>query len=281
MKNILLPTDFSDNSWNAIVYATEFLKKEPCVFYLLHVNAVNPSVISHAHYTDPNLTVEDVYTKPTKKHLTTLLRRIEKISKSDDHKFYALMDYGFFIDVIRRQVEEKQIDLIIMGTKGASGLKKAIIGSNSGDVIVKVQCSTLIVPENARFEEIDEVAFPTDFSSFHDFNTLGPLMEVLERYRSKLSVLHVGKGMDQLNLEQHKNLELLKDLFEGFEPGFFFLSNQKLEQAVQCFTESRGTSMIVMVAKNLNYFQQILFHTRTENISYHTNIPFLVLHESN
>jgi hypothetical protein len=37
--------------------------------------------------------------------------------------------------------------------------------------------------------------------------------------------------------------------------------------------------MIVMIAKNLNYFQQILFHSKVEKISYHTNIPFLILHE--
>ena len=37
--------------------------------------------------------------------------------------------------------------------------------------------------------------------------------------------------------------------------------------------------MMIMIAKNLNYFQQILFHSKIEKISYHTNVPFLVLHE--
>ena len=48
---------------------------------------------------------------------------------------------------------------------------------------------------------------------------------------------------------------------------------------MQCFVESRNVDVIAMVAKNLNYFQQILFHTKVEEISYHTDIPFLVLHE--
>jgi hypothetical protein len=81
-------------------------------------------------------------------------------------------------------------------------------------------------------------------------------------------------------MEQQKNRELLEDFFNGFEYKFFFLSNNRLEEAVQCFTESRGVDMIAMVAKNLNYFQQILFHSKVENISYHTDIPFLVLHET-
>jgi hypothetical protein len=57
------------------------------------------------------------------------------------------------------------------------------------------------------------------------------------------------------------------------------LTNKKVEDAVQHFVESRHVDLIAMVAKNLNYFQQILFHTKVEEISYHTDIPFLVLHE--
>lgn len=280
MKNVLLPTDFSDNSWNAIAYALDFLKDEPCVFYLLHVHVLDYSAINDPSFGDANMTVQDVYTKPSKTRLNKFQKRISTHYNNQLHRFYPIVDYGFFINVVRKHIEEKQIDLIVMGTKGASGLKKIIIGSNAGDVIVKVKCSTLIVPENAAYTKIEEIAFPTDFSSFNNFMTLSPLLDILERYHSKISILHVGKGLDELNPDQHKNRELLQDFFEAFDYDFYFLSNNKLEQAVQCFTESRGISMIAMVAKNLNYFQQILFHTRTENISYHTNIPFLVLHET-
>ena len=62
---------------------------------------------------------------------------------------------------------------------------------------------------------------------------------------------------------------------------FLFLTNKKIEGAIQCFVESRAINMICMVAKNLNYFQQILFHSKVEEISYHTEVPFLVLHEKN
>ena len=54
---------------------------------------------------------------------------------------------------------------------------------------------------------------------------------------------------------------------------------KKIEEAIQCFVQSRNTDLIVMVAKNLNYFQRILFSPTVEEISYHTDVPFLVLHE--
>lgn len=281
MKSVLLPTDFSENSWNAIIYALEFLKDKPCVFYLLHVNTISPTILSDPTYRETTNVIEEVYTKPTKVRLLNLLKRISKISKNRAHKFYSIVDYGLFIDSIRNQIKDKQIDLIIMGTKGASGLKKIIIGSNAGDVVVKVKCTTLIVPENAKYEKIEEIAFPTDFASFNNFKTLKPLMEVIEDKNAKLSFLHVNKNKTQLNMEQEKNKDLLKDFFSSYNHDFFFLSNKRLEDAVQCFTESRAVDMIAMVAKNLNYFQQLLFHNKIENISYHTDIPFLVLHETN
>jgi nucleotide-binding universal stress UspA family protein len=213
MKSVLLPTDFSENSWNAIKYALRFFKDEPCVFYLLHVHTLDLSVINSPSYGDPGIAIEDVYTKPSKTRLLRILKQIAKTHHNSLHHFYTTVDFGFFIDVIRKHVDEKEIDVIVMGTKGASGLKKMIIGSNAGDVIVKVKCTTLIVPEDASFKDIEEIAFPTDFSAFNNYKTLKPLMDVLDRFRSKLSILHVGKGLKELNLDQLENRELLQDFF--------------------------------------------------------------------
>jgi hypothetical protein len=166
-----------------------------------------------------------------------------------------------------------------MGTKGASGLKKFIVGSNTGDVIKKVQCTTLVVPENARFTKLEEIAFPTDFTLFYDIETLQLISDILDKYNASLRILHISRKAEELNINQHKNKELLEDYFSNHKLSFHFLTNKKIDFAVQCFTESRGINMIIMVAKNLNYFQHILFHSKVEEISYHTDVPFLVLHE--
>ena len=60
---------------------------------------------------------------------------------------------------------------------------------------------------------------------------------------------------------------------------FHRITSKKIETGVQCFVESRDIDMIIMVAKNLSLFQRILFLPTVEEISYHTEIPFLVLHE--
>src|SRR5690606_14045158 len=152
MKTILLPTDFSKNSWNAIKYALKFYEKSTCTFYLLHVNTLSYAMTKDTLYVDTEDFIENTYTKPSKQQLRKLLKRISKeIPDNKNHHFFTLTDYNFFIDSIRKYVDEKKIDMIIMGTKGATGLKKLIIGSNAADVIKKVKCTILIVPENATF----------------------------------------------------------------------------------------------------------------------------------
>ncbi|WP_158849162.1 universal stress protein [Algibacter sp. L1A34] len=284
MKNILLPTDFSKNSWNAIKYAVAFFEKETCNFYLLHVNMLSDVLESNSSYKNISNSdvIEDVYTKPAMQKLRKVLTRISKhIVPNKNHRFYSLLDYDFFIESIRKHVEEKKIDMIVMGTKGASGLAEIILGSNTGDVITKVKCSTLAVPEEAQFTELKELAFPTDFSLNYDMQILQPLFDVLENHKPALHIVHVSKNKTDLNIEQKRNRELLDDYFSYTNHSFHYLRNKKTEVAIQSFIKNEKINMICMVAKNLNYFQQILFHSNVEEISYHTKIPFLVLHDKN
>ena len=282
MKNVLLPTDFSDNSWNAIKYAIHFFKNTACNFYLLHVNKLSHLIEDDTSMTITQTYLEDVYVKPSKEQLRLILKRISKtLPINENHRFYTLTDYNFFVESIRKIVVEKHIDLIVMGTKGATGLQRIILGTNTADVITKVKCNTLAIPENAAFSSPKEIAFPTDFSLSYNLQILQPITDILKQFKASLKILHIAKSGSTLSGEQQKNKELLEDYFSHEPYSFHYLTNKKVEDAVQCFVESRDINMICMVAKNLNYFLQILFHSRVEKISYHTDRPFLVLHETN
>lgn len=282
MKNILLPTDFSENSWNAIRYALSFFEKQPCNFYVLHVSALNYNMASDVPHLTTQDAIEDFFIKPAKRKLRGVLERIStEVPSNKNHKFFTLTDYNFFIESIRTHVDQYKIDFIVMGTKGASGLKKIIIGSNTGDVITKVKCTTLAIPENATFKEPDEIAFLTDFSISYDIEVLHPLTEILEQQKAALKILHIKKNSADLDNTQNKNKGLLEDYFNHLDYDFHFVTSKKIEDALQCFVESRHIDMVCMVAKNLNYFQQIFYHNKVEAISYHTEIPFLVVHEKN
>ncbi len=279
MKNILIPTDFSDNSWNAVIYALSFFKKIKCNFYFLHVSTYEEMIGGESFYDTKDTVVEKV-AHSDKEQMQRLLKKIEKQPLNTKHRFFKIHEYIFFIDAIRKQVAEKNIDFIVMGTKGASGLKEKTIGSNTGDVITKVKCPVLVIPEKAKYIKPREIAFPTDYNMYYKSRVLNTITNVLRMNSVSLRVLHIAKKEQELTDLQKKNKDFLNDyLQEEIDHSFHFLSNPNIEEAVQCFVESRDIDMITMIAKNLNFFQRILFHPTIEKISYHTSVPFLVLHE--
>ncbi len=279
MKNILIPTDFSENSWNAIVYALSFFKEIDCNFYILHVSPFEELMNSESYYqAKADIEVKSGILSVTDQ-LQLLLIRINKLPQNTKHHFFTIQKSIFFVEAIRKQIEEKKIDYIVMGTKGASGLKEVVVGSNTGDVITKVKCPVLVIPENAKYRVPKEIAFPTDFNMYYKSRVLDAISEILSMNDAALRVLHIAKKERELTDIQKKNKDFLDDFLHELEHSFHFLSNQSIEVAVQSFSESRNIDMITMVAKNLNFFQRILFKPIVEEISYHTEIPFLVLHD--
>ncbi|UGU14663.1 universal stress protein [Sinomicrobium kalidii] len=280
MKNILIPTDFSENSWNAIAYALLLFKEFKCSFYLLHVT--QPHVYATADV--PLVTfprdIDQILQTEARKELEKTLARIEGEHRNPNHRFELLSAYDFFIDTMRQEVEDKDIDLIVMGTKGASGLKEMTVGSNTGDVITKVKCPVLAVPENVAFRPPEEIAFPTDYTLQYSVRVLDTLTFLAEMFQSTIRVLHVIRNEEErLSDAQKRNKELLGDYLRDKKHSFHQLTHKNLSEAVQCFTESRDIDWIAMMAKKLNFSQQILFRPTVAKMSYHTRIPFLVLHE--
>ena len=280
MKNILLPTDFSDNSWNAIKYALNLYKNEICNFYLLHVTLVLNYSTAETPIIPMTSTVSQTLLVQAKKDLQDLLKNIKTQFQNPKHHFFTLSSYNFFIDAVKDHIVEKKINLVIMGTKGASGLSEVIIGSNTGDLINKVKCPALVVPEKAKYKVPKEIAFPTDYNIFYQPKILNDITELAKTFNSSIRVLHIVNKKDEtLTTSQIENKEFLNTFFMDEKHSFHRITNKDIETGIQCFVESRDINLIVMVAKNLSLFQRIFFKPTVEEINYHIKIPFLVLHE--
>ncbi|MGJ8734979.1 universal stress protein [Zobellia laminariae] len=278
MQTILIPTDFSHNSWNALAYAVKLFKDVPCNFYILHVGALSQSSVKGNSFSLPMSKI----TPSIKEKLEDVFQRIKQLPINKEHHFVALQDYGNLVSILRKTVEEKKIDLIVMGTKGASGIQESVIGSNTGDVITKVACNLLVVPENAKFNSPKEIAFPTDYNIFYSHAILETISKVLHMCKANLQVIHVSNIKKELNATQKTNKTYLQDYLEELfakSHSFHTLKDKNVKTAIDTFTKTGNIDMVIMVAKNLNFLQQLLFDSTIEKLSFHTTLPLLVLHE--
>lgn len=280
MKHILIPTDFSENAWNAITYAIQFFETSSCTFYLLNVNTPKTHQnFEVLHTSNLHSFSKSISNQQAKKHLNETLKRINKsFPLNKNHKFNTILDTNFLINSIRDQVEQKRIDFIVMGTKGASDFQKIAIGNNTGNVITRVKCTTLVVPKHAKYVNLKEIAFPTDYSFFYPLETLQPITDLVQVCKATVRVAHLDKTGIALNENQQRNKDFLDHYLVGAKHSFHCLTHTHIEYAMQEFVESNKVNLITMLAKNLNYFQNILFHPLGAKVNYYTDIPFLVLH---
>ena len=146
MKKILLPTDFSDNAENAIKYAVQLYKDEKCNFILL--NTYTPIIyqVEHLQASAPQLQVLEIVKETSKRKLNELIQTIKTEFNNPNHTFTQISAFNTLTAEIDALFEGNIMDLIVMGTKGASGLKEVLFGSHTIHVLKNTKCPVIAIP---------------------------------------------------------------------------------------------------------------------------------------
>ena len=277
MKRILLPTDFSNISLNAIKYALSLYKESKCEFYILNVYRVPYMTNEELMENDAQqlAILEGEMFESSRKNLEKL---VSGFDENENHVYHTISDYNFFIDSVKQYVAEKEIDLVVMGTKGATGAKEIFLGSNTGDVLMKTDCNVIAIPENSTYKAPKEIVFPTDYKLRYERDDLAPLIELAETNKSTLRILHFSQD-GQLSQEQVSNKKVLDSYLDSLGHSFHTLTNIDFEEALNCFVQSRGNvDMIAMISGHYNFFQRLFFRPKVMELSFHTKVPLYVLH---
>jgi nucleotide-binding universal stress UspA family protein len=281
MKNILIPTDFSKNSKNSIRYALDLFQVTPCHFFLLYVNVEGSNFTEKPAYEFGTNILVELEPKAINQKLNDLEKFISSISsKKEHHHFTTIREQGYFLSSIRKHIQEKEIDLIIMGTQGASELKEFFTGTRSGDVITKVECDTLVVPKKANFQGFKQVILPVDFEMAYDDATLNKIANYITSDKAHINLLYVTKSpiplLEEIEvLQKHLAQRLSEKLMNTVS--FHRVVSRKIEDGVHSFAEGLNANLIIMISKDYNLFQKLFLDTTVEEVSFETTIPLLSL----
>ena len=279
-RNILLPTDFSKNSWHAILYALELYKKEYCDFYILNVFTANSNILDSLINMAPG---SDLYENAKLNSENGLAKILDMIAfreeKNSKHKFIPVSTYNNPLAAIKNIVEDKDIELIIMGTKGKTGSRKVSYGSNAIDVMEKARnCPVIVVPEKAKHTLPIEIVFPTSYKTHFKKRELNYMVEIAKTCKSSIRVLHVSEE-NKLDNKQIENKKLLEDIIKDVDYSFHVLSSMYIPSAINCFVESRDSDMVAFINKKHAFFSSMLTQPLVKEISYYSKVPILVMHD--
>lgn len=276
MKRILLPTDFSENAFNASGYALQLFAEDECTFYLLHTYtpvATNAGMLVNTYSA---LQLEEVTRDAAMYSMGVLEGKLLKKYPNPKHTFVKIVRFNLLVSEIVACVKENKIDLIVMGTQGATGAKEIFLGTHTMFTIKKVKCPVIAVPSGFKFELPKEILFTTDYRFYPRNKHFVFLKELCATHDSKLNLLnaYLSKPLDGYQL---KTKNYLDEFFREISHLFHISEGSDIAEAIKGFQETRKINLLVMIHNKHSFFENLLFKPVINEMVYHTNVPFLVI----
>ena len=261
MNTVIVPVDFSETSLNAARYAVQLLT---------------------GHY-GVNMVLYHLYEKAGHSHEAT--ENLEKLKKE-------LMDQGIvkittlaeqgddLIEELEKLARHQQADLIIMGIRGRSSLGQAFIGSNTLRMVDQKVCPILIIPQNAKYKDVKNVLLTSDFKNVINATPSVPIKKILKTFQPNLHVINVDSNhYVALTKEYQDEKEKLIEMFEEFNPEFYFLGWYDVDDAINQFAHDKKIDLIITIPRHHSLIEKMFHSSHTKKLAYQSTVPVLAAHE--
>ncbi|MCK0160565.1 universal stress protein [Allomuricauda sp. F6463D] len=280
-KRIILPTDFSNNSWNAIVYALTVFKDVPCDFFILNSYEIGASGLSTKMAGANETRLYNLIKEQSDRELKRELEKIQGISKNPNHEFIIRSVAGTLVNAVGKTVYNEEIDYIIMGTKGSSGLKEVFMGSNTYKLIKEIDfCPVIAVPDDYQPDgKIDSILLATGYEHLFENYELKPVLNIAEHFNAKLWITHVG-SLDELTSTQEASKLALEKRLKSINYEFVEVEKEtSVNQTIQKVVDTdRAIDMVVMINQDHTFFERLTREPVIKKVTFNTTVPFLVIH---
>lgn len=279
MKKILFPTDFSPAADHAFVYAlnmADAIQASLLVVHLYELPQLKRSL--------PN-TIKEVYESIEKEAYDSFQKNLPHLDAiATNHRLNHIpvsytLKAGETLDAINHLASAENVDFIVMGTKGASGLKEILIGSVAAEVMENAPCPVIAIPEAAVFDgKLDRIAFATDFKE-QDVPALKKVLSFARDFSAKVFCVYVDVSHTESYLKRMEQMQLAI----GEEPQLEcrILEGSHVEQALSVFLEEESIDLLTMVIRKRNFIQELFNYSQTKQMVYHTKVPILALQSRN
>lgn len=278
MKTILLPTDYSKNAWNALFTALKLFHNEDCKFLLL--NTYEPDLINVlGDQGDKRLgLIYESLEAESRGKMKQVLEELSTYERSERHQFKTRCMPGDLISEVKKLVKKGSIDLIVMGTKGATGAERVFMGSNAVRMLKHISNRpVLAVPRTYNFQTLGKVVLPTDFTHYYEPFELESLMDLVSQWDAEVHVVYAAREF-KLNPTQESNRKLLQTRLKGLKTKFAETPLQtSVSDAIRIYGHAVEADLIALMQHRHSFFGALTKEKVVNRIAFDTEIPLLVL----
>ncbi len=261
MHRVIIPVDFSETSLNAARFAAQMLAGREDTVAVIYNNYESAD--------DYDICLN--YQESLKKEF--FKAGVKSVECENEMG-------GDLIENISRLAHTTRATLIVMGITGKSAIRQVMFGSNTLKLIDRNLYPVMIIPPDAVYKGINNVAFASDLKNVEASTPSALINSVLEMFNPKLHIVNVDKEIYvSIPQEMEDEKAKLKEMFSGFKTEFYFITMNDFFQAVDNFVKDYSIDILITVPKHQSNSTSLFKTTHTKRLAYHSHIPILAAHE--
>lgn len=269
MKRIVVPTDFSNLSRSAALYAIDLAAKTNGRVMLVSVIQMEQGPSQLMNWKK----LQDQMEQDTTQNSTRFMKELHGYSAGVSISYTTLRG-ACIEDQVLHFAKENKADLIVTGTRGASGIKAAVLGSNTAALINKSTIPVIAVPGDMKFSGFDRIVLASDMEDL-DKETKA-VVKFARDFDTQIDILHVA----DIPREHKRHLELeaiLRRMTGHKRINIHVVSSQDVVGALNAYTRQHGTDLLVMFTHELGLFEKLFGLGHTREMAFHSEVPLLAI----
>ena len=277
MKRIIFPTDFSDAARKASAAALSLAEEQNAQLILLHA-FTPPEVFAEAGTIYMEQQMQRLQDDVDHRLGEWLADLQEQASSVDIIKRSAV---GFPADVICDVAREEAATMVVMGTQGASGLKRLLLGSVTARVIEDAPCPVLAIPRDFDEFRVERIVYATNYRG-EELEALKRVSAIASLYDAEIVVLHVADAHEELLDEVFAWYEtLVRQELEYPKLSFKLLPPAPLQESLKGYVKECEADVLAMSRRQKGLIGKLFSTSNSKEMSYDCNCPLLVFHAEN
>lgn len=278
MQTIIITTDFSEPSLNAIKFAAALTKPlgvDHIVLYHSYGNVLVGTDI-------PVSTEVDIAAAHERslQSLEDMEKELRRALGKDAGVQVELAANSLPLTIgVEQLAKQQDASLVVAGATGKSGLERVLMGSNTTSLASEIQTPLLIVPKDARYKNIDKIVFACDLKKLSRSAPVAEIGSWLERLNAQLLVLNLSLEGKRFDTDTIPGQYKMHDLLDAFSPEYHYAETDDIADEIEDFAEDQDAGLIIVIPKSHGFFEGLFRRSVSKRLIRESDIPLLLLRE--
>jgi nucleotide-binding universal stress UspA family protein len=277
MKTLVVPTDFSPVAVNAINYAADMALAINCSIVL--VNTYQAPVI----YSDspiPPVAIDsfEEIQKASEERLEEQ-KRVLMRTTAGKIKIYTESRFGDVVSELEKLCNSIDPFAIIMGSNGAAGLERLLMGSTTLKTISHIKYPVIVVPPGTSYKGIRKIGLACDYKNIIESTPVEFIKNIVNEFGAELHVLNIDHNDSHQNKDAIVESAWLEALLDNIKPNYYFLDREDVVEGINEFAETGNLDMVMVIPKKHNLIEGLFHKSKSKELITHSHIPIVSIHE--